>query len=137
MKKDEFDYSDMTPEEVGGALRYIASTVTGRDVKGLLLRAYECLQYVPPEQSRPHCVTVHHEDRKKIQCIKFVRESTGLGLKDAKDLVEAPTSVLFEGTHRECARVASSLKPPAGVSIRIDAKPGPNPSRVQTAAWNF
>jgi len=38
---------------------------------------------------------------KKIQVIKVVRQITGLGLKEAKDLVEAVPKTLKEGVSKE------------------------------------
>jgi len=39
----------------------------------------------------------------KIKVIKIVREATGLGLKEAKDLVDAAPSMLKEGMSKEGA----------------------------------
>lgn len=44
---------------------------------------------------------------KKLQVIKVVREITGLGLKDAKELVEAAPKAIKEGVDKE---EAESLK---------------------------
>jgi large subunit ribosomal protein L7/L12 len=44
---------------------------------------------------------------KKLQVIKVVRELTGLGLKDAKELVEAAPKAIKEGADKE---EAESLK---------------------------
>lgn len=44
---------------------------------------------------------------KKLQVIKVVRELTGLGLKDAKELVEAAPKAIKEGVDKE---EAESLK---------------------------
>ena len=37
----------------------------------------------------------------KVKVIKVVREATGLGLKEAKDLVDAAPKVLKEGASKE------------------------------------
>ena len=37
----------------------------------------------------------------KVKVIKVVREATGLGLKEAKDLVDAATKMLKEGASKE------------------------------------
>ena len=42
---------------------------------------------------------------KKINVIKVVREITGLGLKEAKDLVESVPSKIKEGVNQEDAKV--------------------------------
>ncbi|MHC4475952.1 MAG: bL12 family ribosomal protein [Planctomycetota bacterium] len=50
-------------------------------------------------------------DGRKILAIKGVREVTGLGLKDAKDLVESMPSVVKEGLSKtEADEIAAKLK---------------------------
>lgn len=55
------------------------------------------------EAETPTTVTVHLKSggAQKIQVIKVVKEALGLGLKEAKDLVDAAPSVLKEGLPRE------------------------------------
>jgi large subunit ribosomal protein L7/L12 len=56
---------------------------------------------------------------KKIQTIKAIREITGLGLKDAKDLVDgAPKEVKVDVTEDEAKEVAEKLKA-AGAEVEI------------------
>ena len=56
---------------------------------------------------------------KKIQVIKAVREITGLGLKDAKDLVEGAPKDLKDGVSKEEAdEMAGKLKD-AGAEVEI------------------
>jgi len=48
---------------------------------------------------------------KKIQVIKVVRELTGLGLKEAKDLVDGAPKVVKEGVSKEdAAKMKASLE---------------------------
>jgi len=48
---------------------------------------------------------------KKIQVIKVVREATGLGLKEAKDLVDGAPKVVKEGLPKaDAEKLAASLK---------------------------
>lgn len=56
---------------------------------------------------------------KKIQVIKAAREITGLGLKDAKELVEAAPKAIKEGVSKdEAEEVAAKLKE-AGAEVEI------------------
>jgi large subunit ribosomal protein L7/L12 len=56
---------------------------------------------------------------KKIQVIKAVREATGLGLKEAKDLVDgAPKAVKEKITKDEAAALKTKLEE-AGASVNI------------------
>jgi len=56
---------------------------------------------------------------KKIQVIKAAREITGLGLKDAKELVESAPKAIKEGVSKEEAdEVAAKLKE-AGAEVEV------------------
>jgi large subunit ribosomal protein L7/L12 len=56
---------------------------------------------------------------KKIQVIKVVRELTGLGLKEAKDLVDgAPKTVKEKVTKAESAEMKAKLEE-QGASVEI------------------
>ena len=56
---------------------------------------------------------------KKLDVIKVVREITGLGLKDAKDFVEAAPKTIKEGISKEEAeKLAADLKA-AGAEVEV------------------
>ena len=55
----------------------------------------------------------------KLNVIKVVRELTGLGLKDAKDLVEGAPKTIKEGISKEDAeKIAEQLKA-AGAEVEV------------------
>ena len=56
---------------------------------------------------------------KKIQVIKVVRAATGLGLKEAKDLVEAVPKVLKEGVPKEEAETIRKKFDEVGAKVEI------------------
>lgn len=56
---------------------------------------------------------------KKIQVIKEVRALTNLGLKEAKDLVEAAPKVVLEKVAREAAAKAKEALEAAGAAVTI------------------
>ena len=56
---------------------------------------------------------------KKIAVIKAVREVTGLGLKEAKDLVEGAPKVLKEGVSKEDAAKIKETVEAAGGTVKI------------------
>ena len=56
---------------------------------------------------------------KKIQVIKEVRTITGLGLKDAKDLVEAAPKAIKEGVKKEEAEEIKKKVEEAGGTVEI------------------
>jgi large subunit ribosomal protein L7/L12 len=56
---------------------------------------------------------------KKIQVIKAVREVTGLGLKDAKDLVESAPANIKEGVDKDEAEKVKAAIEEAGGSVEF------------------
>ena len=56
---------------------------------------------------------------KKIQVIKEVRALTSLGLKEAKDLVEAAPKAVLEKVTREAAAKAKDQLEAAGASVTV------------------
>lgn len=56
---------------------------------------------------------------KKISVIKAVRELTPLGLKEAKDLVEAAPKAVLEGVSKDDAEAAKTKLEEAGASVDV------------------
>jgi large subunit ribosomal protein L7/L12 len=56
---------------------------------------------------------------KKIQVIKVVRAITGLGLKEAKDLVDGAPNAVKEGANREEADSIKAQLEEAGAAVEI------------------
>ena len=56
---------------------------------------------------------------KKLDVIKVVREITGLGLKDAKDLVEGAPKMLKEGVSKDEAEQVKAALTEAGATVEI------------------
>jgi large subunit ribosomal protein L7/L12 len=72
-----------------------------------------------PEEQTEFTVTLTAVGDSKINVIKAVREITGLGLKEAKDLVDAsPKAVKENVTKEEAASIAQKLKD-AGATAEI------------------
>ena len=59
------------------------------------------------------------DDSKKIAVIKEIRGITGLGLKEAKDLVEAAPKALKEGASKEDADKIKAQLEAAGAKVEI------------------
>ena len=62
-------------------------------------------------------LTGHGE--KKIQVIKVVREMTGLGLKEAKELVDSAPKAVKEGVSKEEAEEVKGKLEGAGGSVEV------------------
>jgi large subunit ribosomal protein L7/L12 len=80
----------------------------------------------PSEQAAPSAeekteftVTLKSFGEKKIEVIKAVREVTTLGLKQAKDLVEAAPQIVKEGVPKEEAETAKQKLEAAGATVVI------------------
>ena len=56
---------------------------------------------------------------KKIPCIKVVREITGLGLKEAKELVEGAPKAIKEGASKEDAAALKAKLEAAGATVEV------------------
>ena len=73
----------------------------------------------PVEEKTEFDVVLKAAGASKLNVIKVVRELTGLGLKDAKDLVEGAPKTLKEGVSKEEAdKIAEQLKA-AGAEVEI------------------
>ncbi len=56
---------------------------------------------------------------KKIQVIKVVRDATGLGLKEAKDLVDNPPKAVKEGLSKEDAEALKAKFEEVGAKVAL------------------
>ena len=71
------------------------------------------------EEKTSFDVVLKGDGGKKIQVIKAVREATGLGLKEAKEMVEGTPINVKEGVDKEEAdKVAAALKE-AGADVEV------------------
>jgi large subunit ribosomal protein L7/L12 len=73
----------------------------------------------PAEEKTEFSVTLKSFGEKKIEVIKAVREVTTLGLKQAKDLVEAAPQVVKEGISKEEANTIKQKLEAAGAVAEI------------------
>ena len=71
-----------------------------------------------PEQDE-FDVVLEADGGKKIQVIKVVRELTGLGLKEAKDLVEAAPKAVLEKVNKEAADKAKAKLEGEGAKVTL------------------
>ena len=73
----------------------------------------------PAEEQTEFTVTLADAGEKKINVIKEVRAITGLGLKEAKDLVEAAPKAVKEGVSKdEAAKIKKQLEE-AGAKVEV------------------
>ena len=73
----------------------------------------------PAEEKDDFTIMLTAAGDKKINVIKEVRAATGLGLKEAKDLVEAAPSMIKEGIPEAEANEIKAKLEEAGASVEI------------------
>jgi len=73
----------------------------------------------PAEEKTEFDVILTAHGEKKINVIKEVRAITGLGLKEAKDLVESPPKPVKEGIPKADAEKIKAQLEAAGASVEI------------------
>jgi large subunit ribosomal protein L7/L12 len=73
----------------------------------------------PAEEKDEWAVVLKSAGEKKIQVIKVVRELTGLGLKDAKDLVDGAPKNVKEGIAKKDAEDMKKKLEEAGGQVEI------------------
>jgi len=72
-----------------------------------------------PEEQDEFDVILESAGDKKIQVIKVVRELTSLGLKEAKDLVDAAPKALLEKVNKEAAEKAKESLEAVGAGVSV------------------
>ncbi|NLG16581.1 MAG: 50S ribosomal protein L7/L12 [Fibrobacter sp.] len=73
----------------------------------------------PAEEKTEFDVVLKAAGDKKIQVIKVVREATGLGLKEAKDLVEGAPKSVKEGLSKADAEALKKKLEENGATVEI------------------
>ena len=73
----------------------------------------------PAEEQTEFTVILAKAGEKKINVIKEVRTITGLGLKEAKDLVEAAPKPVKEGVNKEEAAKLRKMLEDAGAAVEV------------------
>ncbi len=73
----------------------------------------------PVEEQTEFTVILAAAGDKKIEVIKEVRAITGLGLKEAKDLVEAAPKPVKEGVNKEDAAKLKAQLEKAGAKVEL------------------
>jgi large subunit ribosomal protein L7/L12 len=73
----------------------------------------------PAEEQSAFDVVLTNAGQQKIQAIKVVRAITGLGLKEAKDLVDGAPNAVKEGVAREEADAIKAQLEEAGAEVEV------------------
>ncbi|AGS06719.1 50S ribosomal protein L7/L12 [Candidatus Profftella armatura] len=73
----------------------------------------------PIKEQTEFMVTLNNFGTNKVSVIKIVREITGLGLKEAKNLVDSAPKVIKEGITKEAAEAIKKKLEEVGAKIEI------------------
>ena len=73
----------------------------------------------PAEEKTEFTVVLAKAGEKKIDVIKVIREITGLGLKEAKDLVEGAPKTVKEGVNKDDAAKIKAKLTEVGATIEL------------------
>jgi large subunit ribosomal protein L7/L12 len=71
------------------------------------------------EEQTEFAVTLKEAGAKKIQVIKVVREITGLGLKEAKDLVDGAPQTVKAGVSKDEANIIKTKLEDQGAAVEV------------------
>jgi large subunit ribosomal protein L7/L12 len=73
----------------------------------------------PAEEQTEFTVALKSSGEKKVEVIKVVRAITGLGLKEAKDLVESAPATVKEGVSKDDAAKFKKDLEAAGATVEV------------------
>ena len=73
----------------------------------------------PAEEKTEFTVVLAKAGEKKIDVIKVIREITGLGLKEAKDLVEGAPKTVKEGVNKEDSAKIKEKLTAVGATVEL------------------
>jgi large subunit ribosomal protein L7/L12 len=73
----------------------------------------------PAEEKTEFTVVLKDVGAKKIEVIKVIRQLTNLGLKEAKDLAEAPNATILEAVNKETSEDAKKKLTEAGATVEV------------------
>lgn len=87
---------------------------------GVAVAAAPAAAAAPAEEKTSFDVTLKAAGEKKIDVIKVVREVTGLGLKEAKDLVDGAPKKVKEGLPKADAEALKKKLEAVGAQVVLD-----------------
>ena len=96
-----------------------AAAVAAPVAAGVGAAATDGAAAAPVEAQTEFDVVLKDFGAKKIEVIKVVRELTNLGLKEAKDLVEAAPKPVLEGVAKDAADAAAQKLRDAGATVDV------------------
>ena len=87
---------------------------------GMMMAAAPAAAAAPAEEKSSFDITLKSAGEKKIDVIKVVREVTGLGLKEAKDLVDGAPKKVKEGLPKADAEALKKKLEAVGAVVEMN-----------------
>lgn len=87
---------------------------------GVVMAAAGPAAAAPAEEKTAFDITLKAAGEKKIDVIKVVREATGLGLKEAKDLVDGAPKKVKEGLPKADAEALKKKLEAVGATVEMN-----------------
>ncbi|WP_338088985.1 ribosomal protein L7/L12 [Nannocystis pusilla] len=132
--KDAKDVSESTDAVVKQGLsepeaRSLAQALTAVDARASVRSAAPAAP-LPVSATGGFEVVLHHFGTRKIDVIKLIREATGLGLKEAKDLSESTDVTIKAGLREAEARTLAQALTAVDARVSIRGEAAPEPARL-------
>ena len=114
-------FKEMTLIELSDFVKKFEDTfeVTAAAPAAMMMAGPAAAAVEAPEEKDEFDVVLEGDGGKKIQVIKVVRELTGLGLKEAKDLVDGAPSVVKSGVTKDEAAAMKAKLEEQGASVEV------------------
>ena len=107
--KEVNELADILKEEYGIEPAAAAVAVAGPAAEGGAV-----------EEKTEFDVVLKHPGGSKLQIVKLVKELTGLGLKEAKEVVDAAPKAIKEGVSKEEAEALKTQLEEAGAEVELN-----------------
>lgn len=119
LQKIVSDLSSLTVMEAAELAKMLEETWGVSAAAAVAVAAVPAVAAAPVEEKTEFTVMLSAVGDKKIEVIKEVRAATGLGLKEAKDLVEAAPKPVKEGIPKDEAEKIKAALEKVGAKIEL------------------
>src|ERR1039457_5863112 len=113
------ELSQLTVLEAGGVAELLEEEGGGSGAAAVAVAGPGAGAAAPVEEKTEFTVVLQAIGDKKIEVIKEVRAITGLGLKEAKDLVEGAPKPVKEGVNKDESEKVKAQLEKAGAKVEL------------------
>src|ERR1700686_3107272 len=119
LQKIVYDLSSLTVLEAADLAKLLEEKWGVSAAAGVAVAGPAAAAAAPAEEKTEFTVVLAAAGEKKIEVIKEVRAITGLGLKEAKDLVEGAPKPVKEGVNKDEAEKVKAQLEKAGAKVEL------------------